>query len=164
MNGENRNAEGNLNGGENSNAAESEENNRQQQMTAPSWLMTYLQHQEEMQRRRDEEQRRFQETISNLILNNQGNNESHQTTPSVSNKNPRASRPTTLDVDVTYSKFRSWRNAWKDYAMLQQLDKQPIEVQKADFRCCLSEEMRIHLKCAIDIEDQNCQGKLEQVL
>ena len=39
--------------------------------------------------------------------------------------------------------------------MLQQLDSQNIEVQKADFRCCLSEEMRLHLKCAIDIPEQN---------
>ena len=26
-----------------------------------------------------------------------------------------------------------------------------MDVQQADFRCCLSEEMKIHLKCAIDV-------------
>ena len=157
MNGEGDNTE------ENSNASSSKENSRQHQTTVPPWLITYFQHQEEMQKRRDEEQRRFQETISNLLINNQGNNESQQITPSVSNKNPRASRPSTLDIDVTYSKFRSWRNAWNDYVMLQELDKQPIEVQKADFRCCLSEDMRIHLKCAIDIEDRN-EFSVSQIL
>ena len=131
---------------------------------APSWLVTFLKHQEEMQQRREaemqqrreEDQRLFQQSFMQMFANmgRQDNGENSAANRSTST-NPRASRPSTLDVDVTYSKFRSWRNAWNDYAMLQQLDKQPIEVQKADFRCCLSEEMRIHLKCAIDIEDEN---------
>ena len=77
---------------------------------------------------------------------------------STSNQSAKVShvnRPIMLDVDVTYSRFRSWRSAWNDYYMLQKLDKQPLEVQKADFRCSLTNEMRTHLKCAIDICENN---------
>ena len=119
---------------------------------------------DEEQRQRDENQRReFQELITNLISRPvvstaQESNQQQQSQNPVSNnasKVPRANRPSMLDVEVTFSKFRSWRTAWNDYYMLQKLEDQPLEVQKADFRCCLTDEMRTHLKCAIDVSDNN---------
>lgn len=151
---------------------------RQKQQTdnnTPSWLIEFLQNQEE-QRKKDEKERRkheeerrkaeedrrkddnekFQALLTTVMANNNsnqqtvdGNSESRRI------KHPNITRPTQLDVDANYSKFLSWRTAYKDYAMLQKLESMPLAIQRADFRCCLTEQMRIHLKCAIDISDDS---------
>jgi hypothetical protein len=113
-------------------------------------------------REREEAQRKdFRELLDAAVNNREPTSTPQSDAPPANNSSSTGkavshpSRPSTLDVDITYSKFRAWRNAWNDYAMLQRLEKQPMEVQKADFRCCLSEAMRLHLKCAIDIPDDN---------
>ena len=95
----------------------------------------------------DKQQTTSNEEIQAQVVNNGASSQS--------TKVHHVNRPSMLDVDVTYSRFRSWRMAWNDYYMLQKLENQPLEVQKADFRCSLTNEMRTHLKCAIDIADQN---------
>ena len=45
------------------------------------------------------------------------------------------------------------RLSWNDYYKVQKLSQQPLDVQQADFRGCLTEDMRVHLKCAIDISE-----------
>ena len=81
----------------------------------------------EFQQRDEEQRREFQQMMIAAMseMNNnrsEGNDSSTSNNNTTSNKNPRAPRPSTIDVDITYSKFRSWRNAWDDYVMLQQLD------------------------------------------
>ena len=117
----------------------------------------------ERQRQDSERQRQeFQALIKTLVDKQQTTSSEENQTQAVNNgassqstKVHHVNRPSMLDVDVTYSRFRSWRMAWNDYYMLQKLENQPLEVQKADFRCSLTNEMRTHLKCAIDIADQN---------
>ena len=47
--------------------------------------------------------------------------------------------------------------------MLQKLKDFPLEVQKADFRSCLSEEMKTHIKCAIDVHETS-QESVDEIL
>ena len=60
-----------------------------------------------------------------------------------------------LEVDTTYSKFIAWRESWNDYARIQKLGNQPSDIQRADFRCCLSEDMKVHLKCGINVSEED---------
>ena len=46
--------------------------------------------------------------------------------------------------------------------MLQQINKLPLESQHAYRRSCISEEMRSHIKCAIDINEDNIP--IEEIL
>ena len=148
----------------------------------PQWLQIFLKEQEknralerqaDIQRKQEEDHRRAEEmnTLREIItsVNNSQQSSSSQVLqqPQASNgedvrtKLPTPARPSTLDIDISYSKFISWRESWEDYAMLQKFEKLPLTVQKADFRSCLSEEMRQHLKCAIDIvaDDENISLK-----
>ena len=47
--------------------------------------------------------------------------------------------------------------------MLQKMEEMTVEVQKADFRCCLTEAMRMHLKCAMDISD-DCDLTVKEIM
>ena len=76
-----------------------------------------------------------------------------QSTPTSGPKIHAPARPPSLDTSTTYSKFRSWRTIWNDYRMISKLDQLPLHIQKAEFRSCLTEDMPIHIKCAIDIQD-----------
>ena len=141
----------------------------------PNWFMMYLQQQQESKqqleeetRRREEENRKqqmdqFQQMINAFSnVNSTDNNQTNR--PSTSTiKAPNTPRPNLLDVDCTYSKFRAWRNAYNDYYMLQRMDTQTLQVQKADFRCCLTEAMKLHIKCAIEISDHN-ELSIEEIL
>ena len=132
-----------------------------------------MERQADIQRKQEEDHRRAEEmnTLREIItsVNNSQQSSSSQVLqqPQASNgedvrtKLPTPARPSTLDIDISYSKFISWRESWEDYAMLQKFEKLPLTVQKADFRSCLSEEMRQHLKCAIDIvaDDENISLK-----
>ena len=123
----------------------------------PSWRQTFLREQEELHQ---EEKRQHDATIQALLgaINNQStsllqNNEEATSNTSTRSKLPHPARPTLLDVNVTYSKFLAWRSSWNDYSMLQKLHEFPESVQKADLRSCLSEEMKLHIKCAMNIEE-----------
>ena len=111
----------------------------------PEWLQTFLQAQQE-------QMAQFQQAIvaatSHYNTQVQEGNLENVTNTSQS---LRAARPEKLDVDISYGKFISWRQSWKDYCKIQKLDFQTLDIQQADFRCCLSEEVKIHLKCAIDV-------------
>ena len=47
--------------------------------------------------------------------------------------------------------------------MLQKMEEMPVEVQRADFRCCLTEAIRMHLKCAMDISD-DCDLTVKEIM
>ena len=122
---------------------------KQQETSTPDWSKDFLQNQED---RRREDSERLETLITAITANNATPNAQTQTAESRA-KLQNVARPTKLDVDITYSKFRSWRNAFKDYAMLQKLHDMPVALQRADFRCCLTEQMRLYLKCAMNISD-----------
>jgi len=147
---------------------------QQEAQEAPAWLMQFLQHQEdqrlkqaEQQQKLDEErhrreieerQRQFEATLQAITNPPSTSGSAHNNADSTRArsseiKTPAPTRPTLLDVDTTYSKFRAWRLSWNDYVMLQKIDKLPVNVQKADLRCCFTEAMRFHIKCAMDITD-----------
>ena len=133
-------------------------------------LKGFLEHQERM---RIEERQRYEATVGALVQaingqNNQPQNETDSNSTNVNsivgkNKLPHPSRPPILDVDITYSKFLAWKSTWNDYVMLQKLKDFPLEVQKADFRSCLSEEMKTHIKCVIDVHETS-QESVDEIL
>ena len=159
------------------------------QNSAPEWLKILLEQQqaerrqqreEDLERRREENERKQQEdelrreeinTLRELIISianpQQGRSEvavQSNHSENTKTKLPSPARPSILDADISYSKFIAWRESWLDYAMLQKLDQLPLNVQKADFRSCLSEDMRQHLKCAIEIEVDNEDVSLKDIL
>ena len=118
-------------------------------------MRNFLQQQEEA---RIQERRQHQEQIkilTDLVTANSSrsqpaeNNTSTEERPQQNVSNH--PRPTLLDTDITYSKYKAWREAWDDYSMLQRIDTLPLHNQHAFFRSCLTEDMRTYLKCAIDI-------------
>ena len=140
---------------------------------APEWLMEFMKQQKltrQEERRqqelvRQEERRQQEETIHALmsvIQSERGEAEIAQNSQAASTK-IQASRPSTLDIETSYSKFLGWRSSWNDYVMLQKLHQFPIEIQKAQFRSCLSEEMRNLLKCGLDIQD-DCTMSIDEIL
>ena len=143
----------------------------------PSWLLTLLNHQEEQRRKDDEERRKRDETqfqIQMQVMQNMvasmGNTNNGSEPPAAAGAmhkvSAAATRPSLLDVDVTYSKFIAWRSSWDDYVMLNRIDKMPNRLQKADLRCCLTEAMRQHIKCAMDItdnEEENIKDILDKI-
>ena len=113
---------------------------------------------EAQEKQRREESERMQ-TLLMQALSTQKNTTETNEAPSTGNsevnqlQKVNVTRPPLLDTEITYSKFLQWKSAWHDYAMLNKHDKLTPELQKADFRCCLTEGMRLHLKCAIGIDD-----------
>ena len=83
----------------------------------PTWLNGFLEHKERM---RIEERQRYEATIGALVQainsqNNQTQNETDSYSTNVNsivgkNKLPHPSRPPTLDVEITYSKFLAWKS------------------------------------------------------
>ena len=136
----------------------------------PSWIKALLEAQEASRLRQEE-------TINNLIATLAVSNNSSQNNanPHASNRTSgeaqapvtgkinAAARPPLLDTTTTYSKFRFWRTTWNDYVTISNIDKLPLNIQKAEFRSCLSEDMRIHIKCAIDVSDDD-QSTIEEIL
>ena len=57
-------------------------------------------------------------------------------------KPPSAIAPCKLQGNVSLREFKVWRSAWTDYSELMLLKDQPIKMQLAHFRSCLSSEMR----------------------
>ena len=89
----------------------------------------------------------------NNALSSTETNNSNASGPKIKHHN--VVRPPQLDTDATYSKFLEWRNSYNDYAMLQKINELPLDIQRADFRCCLTEQMKLHLKCAIGINEDS---------
>ena len=48
--------------------------------------------------------------------------------------------------------------------MLQKHESLPLSMQKADFRSCLTEDMRQHLKCAIEIDANDDEVSVNAIL
>ena len=125
----------------------------------PEWLESFINKQEEISRRREEEHRKREEESQKRILElqeqllRQPQNQSNSRNERVE-KLPTASKPSTLEVDITYGKFTSWRESWEDYATLTRLEYIPLPAQRAHFRSCLSDDMRHHIKNAIGITEQ----------
>lgn len=130
----------------------------------PTWFQRYLESQEENRRQQEEFWRQQQQQIITTLSTNRANVSDTPETSDTGNQNQNTNvksklntpaRPPLLDSTTTFSKFRSWRNIWKDYSMLQKLEQFPLNIQQADFRSCLTEDMRNHLKCAIGIPEDN---------
>ena len=136
--------------------------------TVPSWLKTFLEAQEAARLKQEETIANLLSTLaSNAIQpvtsHHESSPEQIQTLQSTQAKLPAPARPPLLDTSTTYSKFRSWRTIWNDYRMMSKLEKLPLNIQKAELRSCLTEEMRIHIKCAIDIHDED-DSTVEDIL
>lgn len=119
----------------------------------PSWLKDLLDRQEKS---RKEEIESLHEILADAL--NQGTASGNNQRPNETRneaKHPSPARPKLLDTDVSYSKFRIWRTSWEDYSKLQKLEQLPIDIQQADLRSCFTENMKMHIKCAIDITDSN---------
>ena len=135
-----------------------------EEMSCPDWLQAFLQAQETARR---EEMTALRELIAGMAPQQpfaDANSEPPAATPSsdgIKPKLPSPNRPPVLNIDTTFSNFKAWRETWEDYAMLQNHEKLPLAIQKADFRSCLSDDMKQHLKCAIDIamDDENISLK-----
>ena len=133
----------------------------------PGWLKPLLEAQEAARLQQEETIRTLLTTLASTAgqqsnANAASDNNSNRS-QSASSKLHAPARPPLLDTTTTYSKFRSWRTIWKDYAMISKLDQFPLKIQKAEFRSCLTEEMRIHIKCAIDIQDED-ESTIEEIL
>ena len=100
---------------------------RQKKEETPAWLKTLLEHQDkqrredlekqERQRREDlvKQRQEFEALINTLVDRQQSNSSQENQVQAVNNgassqttKVQHVNRPSMLDVDVTYSRFRSW--------------------------------------------------------
>ena len=130
---------------------------------APVWLEAILRQQADFQQQQADFQREMLRMMSNQNVNTVNTESSTSTGNQSTTGTVRAARPEKLEVDITYSKFKAWRDSWNDYYKLQKLNSQPIDIQRADLRSCLTEEMKIHLKCAIDVVE-NDNSSVNEVL
>ena len=123
---------------------------------APDWLQTLLENQE---RRHNESMQQIQNLLSLHQSQISSFNQSIENQPK--EKIVNVQKPSTLNLDVNYSQFMEWRENWNDYALLIKLNTLPEENERALLRCSMSDDMRTHLKCAIDIERNipPCQSK-----
>ena len=88
----------------------------------PEWLQTFLQAQQE-------QMAQFQQAIvAATSPHNTQFQEGNLENAINTSKSLRAAKPEKLDVDISYSKFISWRQSWKDYCKIQKLDLQPLDV------------------------------------
>ena len=121
----------------------------------PAWIKTLIEAQEASRLQQEETIRTLLATLASIAgqpsNSNVASNNDTTRNQSATNKLHAPARPPLLDTTTTYSKFRSWKTIWNDYAMISKLDQFPLKIQKAEFRSCLTEEMRIHIKCAINI-------------
>ena len=141
--------------------------------TIPPWVKVLIEAQEANRIRQEEAQEanriRQEETMRAILATLTTNQQTASSTAANEHRGPdnikihAPARPPLLDTTTTYSKFRSWRTIWNDYQMLTKLDQLPLNIQKAEFRSCLTEEMRIHIKCAIDIHDED-GSTIEEIL
>ena len=82
----------------------------------PEWLQTFLQAQQE-------QMAQFQQAIiAATSHHNTQVQEGNLENVTYTSKSLRVARPEKLDVDISYSKFISWRQSWKDYCKIQKLD------------------------------------------
>ena len=85
---------------------------------------------ERRQRERQEDAERFQAQPNGVTQGDVGQNndrmEGENTERQV--KHPPVPRPTTLDKDVTSSRFLSWRQAYNDYGTLQKVQDATMEI------------------------------------
>jgi len=56
-----------------------------------------------------------------------------------------------LNENISFRQFNSWREQWKDYALIIPLTDMAMEVQLATLRNCLSIPMRSMLKKAMEL-------------
>ena len=137
----------------------------------PTWVKALLQNQEAARIQQEETINKLLQTLANgqqqaaSQPNLSAATEVHQQQQDLTNRNKihAPARPPLLNSSITYSKFRPWREIWNDYSMLIKLDQFPLQVQKAEFRSCLSEDMRILLKCALDVQE-NDTSTIAQIL
>ena len=125
---------------------------------APAWLRSLLESQE---RRHSEAMVQMQSIMSFHNTQISAIHSSNENQPK--EKNINVQRPSTLNLDINYSQFTEWRESWNDYALLIKLHNLPEENQRALLRCCMSEEMRAHLKCAIEI-DRDTSLSVDEIL
>ena len=104
----------------------------------PGLLTTFVHLQEETLLRQEESRERHHaeelQILRDLPTSRENNNNNDNRTQETTTKTQATPRPPLLKVTANDSKFFTWRESWKDFEMLQQINKLPLESQHAYLR------------------------------